>query len=100
MNFQESVKTCFSKYAEFSGRADRSEYWWFFLFLIVASAACTVISPKLAALFSVGTFIPWLAVAVRRLRDAGLSVWWILAGLVPFIGWLVVLVLLLQPSRN
>lgn len=61
MSFTESVSTCFKKYFVFSGRASRSEFWWFYLFCIV--------------LFPLGifTFIPHLAVTVRRLHDTGRS---------------------------
>ena len=52
MTFGESIKTCFSKYADFSGRASRSEYWWWFLFVVLVSAATGLISDKLTAVFS------------------------------------------------
>ena len=43
MTFQESIRVCFSKYADFSGRATRSEYWWFFLFILVVFVAGVVV---------------------------------------------------------
>ncbi|WP_349679213.1 DUF805 domain-containing protein [Rhodoferax sp. UBA5149] len=58
MTFQESIKICFAKYADFSGRASRSEYWWFVLFTLLVSAAASVISPKLSALFTLATLLP------------------------------------------
>lgn len=100
MTFQEAIKTCLSKYAEFAGRASKSEYWWFMLFLFLGSAAAGILSPKLGALFTVATLVPWLAVAARRLHDTGRSGWWQLVGLVPLVGWIILLVFLLQDSKQ
>lgn len=95
MKFTESVKTVYSKYATFSGRATRSEYWWFVLFLC-ATILCVVLlgvatgidKPFLAliGIFVAISFIPIVALRVRRLHDIGKSGWWIFLGLVPYIG--------------
>lgn len=95
MKFTESVKTVYSKYATFSGRATRSEYWWFVLFLY-ATILCAVLlgvatgidKPILAliGIFVAISFIPIVALRVRRLHDIGKSGWWIFLGLVPYIG--------------
>jgi len=95
MKFTESVKTVYSKYATFSGRATRSEYWWFVLFLY-ATILCVVLlgvatgidKPFLAliGIFVAISFIPIVALRVRRLHDIGKSGWWIFLGLVPYIG--------------
>jgi hypothetical protein len=98
MTFQESVKICFAKYADFTGRAPRSEYWWFFLFIILASLAASVISPKLSALFTLATLLPSIAAATRRLHDTNRTGWWQLIVLVPLIGAIVLLVFLAQES--
>ena len=76
MNFQESVKTCFSKYADFSGTASRPEYWWFALFVFVASIVISSVSPILSGLFSLATLLPAIAAATRRLHDTQRSGWW------------------------
>ena len=93
----QAVSIAFRKYAIFSGRASRSEFWWFVAFLLVASAA---ISPVeiLLSLFVLGTLLPSLAVTVRRLRDAGYQWPWLLLALVP-LGVVVTTVLVSQPSR-
>lgn len=68
-----AVKTVYSKYATFSGRASRAEYWYFFLFTIIAGTALSVIDATLASAFSIANFVPNIAVAVRRLHDTNRS---------------------------
>ena len=100
MNFQQSIKICFSKYADFNGRASRPEYWWFALFIFLASAVLSMLGSMLPGIFAVATLLPSLAVAVRRLRDTGRSGWWLLIGLVPVVGFIVLIYFLLQKSVN
>ena len=85
MSFGESVSTCFRKYADFTGRATRPEFWWFVLLMWVISAALFLVSiPSLDRgdlrrgfpvgfillfIVSLGFLLPYLAVAVRRLHD-------------------------------
>ena len=87
MSFASSIKICFSKYAVFSGRASRSEYWWFALFLFIAGIVTSIIDVMIMgyssekfgpiiAIFSVITFLPGLAVGARRLHDIDRSGWW------------------------
>jgi uncharacterized membrane protein YhaH (DUF805 family) len=86
MNFMDAVKTCFTKYADFNGRAGLPEYWWFFLFVIVASVIISSISAMLANIFSLATFVPYIAVTARRLHDTNksgwLQLWWTIAAIV------------------
>ena len=99
MNFQDSIKVCFSKYAEFNGRATRAEYWWFFLFCILVSAGLAMFSQTLSGLFSLATLLPSLAAGARRLHDTNRSGWWLLIWLLPFIGWIVLIVFFVQESK-
>lgn len=99
MTFQESIRVCFSKYADFNGRADRSEYWWFFLFIVIASLATSMVSSILSGLFSLGTLLPSIAAAARRLHDTNRSGWWQLIAIVPVIGIIVLFVFLAQESK-
>lgn len=97
MGFGEAVSTCLSKYAGFSGRARRSEYWWFFLFNIIVSIVATVVDAALgtafvALLVSIALLLPGIAVGVRRLHDTGRSGWWLLIALVPLVGAIVLIV--------
>ena len=100
MNFQESIKVCFSKYADFNGTASRSEYWWFVLFVILVSAAASVIAPMLNILFTLGTLLPSVAAAARRLHDTGRSGWWQLIVVVPVVGLIVLIVFLAQEGKS
>jgi uncharacterized membrane protein YhaH (DUF805 family) len=100
MTFVDSIKTCFSKYAEFEGRASRSEFWWWALFVFLASAAASVISPMVSGLFSLGVLLPNIAVAARRLHDTDRSGWLQLVMLIPLIGWILMIYWCVQPSKD
>jgi uncharacterized membrane protein YhaH (DUF805 family) len=98
MTFQDSIKVCFNKYVDFSGRAGRSEYWWFVLFVVAGCVVLSFISYWLYILFALATLLPQLAAASRRLHDTGRSGWWQLIGLIPLIGFIVLIVFLAQES--
>ena len=91
MNFKNAIKTCLKdKYANFKGRASRSEFWFFYLFLVIGYAitiSTIFISIKLfigtMSIFVLAMIIPSLAVTVRRLHDINKSGWFILLPL-PF----------------
>ena len=93
------------KYAVFSGRARRKEYWMFFLFNVIILFVLGFVegfagSPGIVStLYSLGILIPGIAVSVRRLHDTNRSGWWLLIGLVPLIGAIVLLVFMLQDSK-
>lgn len=102
-------------YAEFEGRARRKEYWMFTLvnLLIVMGLQAVLfmvagMNPEsslglllsgILGIYSLGVFIPSLAVGVRRLHDTGRSGWWLLISFVPVIGFIVLLVFLVQDSQ-
>ncbi len=115
MTFLESIKTVYGKYATFSGRATRSEYWWFALFasivavlyyalygysFIYGSGSGYIFVSVIYGIFSLVSILPSLALMVRRLHDIGKSGWWILIGLVPFIGGIVLLIFSLMESTG
>ncbi|MCJ1708058.1 DUF805 domain-containing protein [Microbacterium sp. VKM Ac-2923] len=111
-----AVRRFFAKYATFTGRASRSEYWWWVLvgavvgtvlnalptltdgIRIEADGSATITGPLGVILglvwlvWAVATFLPTLAVLVRRLHDTGRSGFWVFIGLVPLIGILVLVV--------
>jgi uncharacterized membrane protein YhaH (DUF805 family) len=97
-DIQKAVKTCFSKYADFSGRAARPEFWYFALFQFVVLVVVGIVSQTLQGLVSLALLLPALAVGARRLHDIGKSAWFLLVGLIPFIGWLVMIYWFVQPS--
>ena len=91
------AKRPLEKYADFSGRAPRAEYWWFFLAVIVAHFVASIVESivgldglvagvygPLTILLWLGTIIPSIAVGVRRLHDTNRSGWWILLPMVPY----------------
>lgn len=103
MSFTEAVKSGFDNYVNFSGRASRPAYWWWFLFAILVSIVANIIDAALdvaivSIIVALALFLPGLAVAVRRLHDTDRSGWWILIGLIPLIGFIVLLVFFLQKS--
>ncbi len=99
------------KYAVFSGRARRKEYWFFVLFNIIISIILAVIDgvtgtldPEsgmglLGLVYTLAILIPALAVSVRRLHDTGRSGWWLLLLLIPLIGTIVILIFMVQDSK-
>lgn len=99
MTFIDAIKTCFSKYADFSGKASRSEFWWWVLFVFIGSVIFGVISEKLSLVFSLATLLPYIAVTARRLHDIDKSGWMQLVGLIPLVGWIFLLIWLVSASK-
>jgi uncharacterized membrane protein YhaH (DUF805 family) len=100
MTFTDSIKTCFTKYADFNGCASRSEFWWWSLFLFLASFVLSMFSATLGGIFSLATLLPSIAVAARRLHDTDRSGWLQLIALIPLIGWIFVLIWYVQDSKR
>jgi len=103
MNFTDAVKSVLTtNYANFQGRAGRSEFWWYVLFVIIVSVVLSLVdnlifvhiigTPILGPLFSLATIIPGLAVSVRRLHDKDKSGWFIFLTLIPLIGAIILIV--------
>ncbi len=103
------------KYAVFEGRAQRAEYWYFILFTILISIVLAFIDMGtgtfnqetgfgvISGIYSLAVLIPTIAVGVRRLHDTNRTGWWILIGLIPLIGFIVLLVFFVMdsdPSAN
>jgi uncharacterized membrane protein YhaH (DUF805 family) len=100
MGFGEAIRTCFSKYVTFSGRARRPEYWYWVLFGVLVGIAAGILDFAVFSgskgvfgpLSSLALLLPGIAVTVRRLHDIDRSGWWMLILLLPFIGAVVVFV--------
>ena len=111
MSFGEAIQTVFRKYAEFMGRAGRAEFWWWALFTVLVASALNLfdvirigdnanLGSLLAGLWGIAILLPSLAVAVRRLRDAGYSWGYLFFILVPVAGIFVLIALWAQPTKE
>ena len=104
MSLPDAVRTCLTKYVDFSGRARRSEYWWFALSVFIVYLFASLLGRAvgagviLADLVAIGLFLPGLAVAVRRLHDTDRSGWFYLISLIPLVGGIILIVFLCQGS--
>ncbi|HIG20511.1 MAG TPA: DUF805 domain-containing protein [Candidatus Poseidoniales archaeon] len=111
MGFIDSVKSVLmNNFANFEGRASRSEYWWFFLFTFLISFPLGIIDgimlvvmdvpmdsvlwaiTPMSTLFQLAVMIPQLALGVRRMHDLGKSGWMLLIGLIPCVGIILLIV--------
>jgi uncharacterized membrane protein YhaH (DUF805 family) len=99
MDFGQSIKTCLNKYATFSGRAQRSEYWYFFLFMMIVNIVTSILDsailedlPIFSLLATLALLVPSISVSVRRLHDTDRSGWWLLLGFIPVVGVIVLIV--------
>jgi uncharacterized membrane protein YhaH (DUF805 family) len=96
MYFWEVVKF---HYADFCGRASLKQFWYFVLILFVLFIILNVIPVGgISSLLFWCVFLPSLAIATRRLRDANLSGWFQLLWLIPVVGWIIMLVMLSLPA--
>ena len=102
MDFKQAVLRCVrDKYAEFNGRAGRSEFWWFALACFLVGLVFSILHLDIIGmLVNLALLIPSLAVGARRLHDIGKSGWFQLIWLIPLIGWIVMIYWLVQPSAG
>ncbi|MCV6620690.1 MAG: DUF805 domain-containing protein [Cellvibrionaceae bacterium] len=92
------------RYADFSGRARRKQYWMFVLFYFIFSIVVSIVDSILGTMFlgmifGLAMLVPSLAIGARRLHDTGRSGWWQLLLLIPLIGFIVLLVFYVQDSH-
>ena len=124
MSFFEAIRFNFSHYADFKGRAQRSQFWWWQLFVFIVYAILNVIDGAanfhminmndiaagqvgtfygggvLATIWGLAILIPNIAVAVRRLHDRNMSGWWFLLNLLCCIGTIILFVWYLLPGTR
>ena len=92
------------KFAQFNGRARRSEYWYFVLFNLIVSMGLGMVDAFLglgflSPLYGLIALIPAIAVSIRRLHDTGKSGLWLLISFIPFIGWIILIYFMVQDSQ-
>ena len=85
MSFLDAIKSGFRNYANFKGRAGRSEYWWWVLFTVLVEAAASGFGDALGCLVTIALLLPSIAVGVRRMHDTNHRGWWILFPIVNLI---------------
>ena len=97
-------------YVTFTGRSRRKAYWMFVLFNIIAAILANILDNVLgligeggygviSSIYGLAVFSPGLALAVRRLHDIGRTGWWMLIGLIPLVGWIVLLIFFVTDSQ-
>ncbi len=94
MSFSDSAKTVWNKYAVFTGRARRSEFWWWFLLTAILGSVTTALDQDFGPLnvvYSLIVLLPNLAVTIRRLHDINYSGWYFLFVFIPLFGLLLML---------
>jgi uncharacterized membrane protein YhaH (DUF805 family) len=90
----------FERYAQFEGRSGRAEFWWFALANFIVGALLQILAAAASGLiflyfiYSLALLIPGLAVGIRRLHDTGKSGWFLLIALIPFVGFIILIVFL------
>ena len=109
MTFSKSIGECFSKYAKFSGRATRSEFWWFLLFVAIYPNVLALLGWQIEGygfgffLYCIASLIflmPMLSVSVRRLHDTSKSGAWILISILPIVSLILIYWLAKKGTKN
>lgn len=102
MSFADAIKSCFSQYTGFSGRARRSEYWFWYLFQVIVGVVLSVIAQNTSSLVNVVSLalvLPTIAVEFRRLHDTGRSGWFVLLNCIPVVGQIILIIFCVQDSQ-
>ena len=103
MTFTEAIRSGFANYVNFGGRALRSEFWWWQLFTLLVAFGAGMIDGAfnlnadiIADLWALAILLPTLAVSVRRLHDSDMSGWWLFVMMIPFVGFVLLIVWWIQ----
>ncbi len=100
----EHLSNAYSAFYDFTGRAPRAEFWYFILYMLIAGKLLQFFSCVLPAwvvlLGALAIVLPFPAVLVRRIRDTGRSLWWLLSLLIPPLGIMLLLLLAMCPSKK
>ena len=110
-SFTGAIKKGFRGYVVWDARSTRAEYWWWTLFVIIVAFVATIVDSALFStdmlsgtgpvylISSLALFLPGLSLWIRRLHDTDRSGWWAWIVLIPFVGFIVVLIFVLLPSK-
>jgi len=99
MSFGTAIAAGFRNYSNFTGTASRAEFWWFQLFVVLVNIGVSAVADELSLVWLLAILVPYLAIGVRRLRDAGFNWALLLLGLIPVLGTITVIVLWVQPTK-
>ena len=99
MNFNDIIaiikSVILKNYVNFQGRATRAEFWWFFLFNFLVGLILSLFGKAgttLQGLWSLAILLPQLGLSARRLHDIGKTGWLLLLGLIPIVGWVILII--------
>ena len=99
MNFNDIIaiikSVILKNYVNFEGRATRAEFWWFFLFNLLVGLILSLFGKAgttLQGIWSLAILLPQLGLSARRLHDIGKSGWLLLLGLIPIVGWVILII--------
>lgn len=106
--FAQALPLFFKNYTVFTGRSSRGAYWWVFLISVGVGVVDRILFRHgyadgvglLGSLWALATIIPSIALSFRRLHDTGKSAWWLLIGLIPLAGAIVLIVFFAQPGQR
>lgn len=104
VTFKDAIERALKyNYCNFDGRASRSEYWWFALFSFIVGAICELIpgttGSVIGGIVNLALLLPSLGLVWRRLHDMGRAGGWFFIAFIPLVGWIFLLVWLVQPSQ-
>lgn len=88
------------KYAVFTGRSQRAEFWWFVLIHLIIAVVLGWIWETLSTIYGLAVLLPAIGVAIRRLHDTGRTGWWLLLSFIPVIGTIVLIFFYVQDSEE
>lgn len=113
MNFSDAIRSGISNYANFSGRASRSEYWFFQLFFLLCMIGFMIFTSVISAsnftagilgfvaiIGYVGFVIPLVSVGVRRLHDRNMAGWWYLIVIAPMGQFILLIIFVLKGNEG
>ena len=95
-----AYKEFWCRYVDFEGRSKLDKFWWAVLANMIINAVLAFINPSLTGLYSLATFLPGIAMIIRRLNDVGKGAWNILWVFLPLIGWIILVFYLLRKTNT